>query len=351
MFLGRKQFVFYCLIFGVFIFLHNKKNKNDDAESLPEFKQPQNSIKFKRPSTPKSSIRFAGFDSSGEVQAVLKLKIGSGPNNLGVDTDNAVIGPGMIKKSESGFMVSDTFNNRILKLSKSGEQELEISFANSSLLQGFAENKRGDIWSVRREGSELYLDQFDFQGRKKNTAQIKTKVDEFKNYAGTFRTFFSNGDFYIANSQHVLRVNSSGESSEVPGIPMDTNKGIYISARQNAQKKFIVDLKSENNKIVKSFYAQGNYESLGNIFSDSKGQIHVEFEHTFESKSDETGETVVTQSSIVESYTDDGKFIKEEMIDKSSDAEIDQDLDIDTDGNLNHVTLRGSEFEIYERLI
>lgn len=45
---------------------------------------------------------------------VLKLKAGSGPNQLGVSDENTLIGPGMIKRSgSSSYLISDTFNNRI----------------------------------------------------------------------------------------------------------------------------------------------------------------------------------------------------------------------------------------------
>lgn len=88
---------------------------------------------------------------------------------------------------------------------------------------------------------------------KSGLLSFKLKLTSFKNYAGTFRSFFSNGDFYIAGSQRVLQINADGRTHEVPGIPLETQKGVFASARQDAQKRFVVDLKDAKSKNCKKF--------------------------------------------------------------------------------------------------
>ncbi|MEZ4814020.1 MAG: hypothetical protein R3A80_02290 [Bdellovibrionota bacterium] len=287
----------------------------------------------------------------GRQQLKFMLKAGTGLGELGISTTNGKIGPGLIKRIRNGYMIADTFNNRIIKLNDEGDIKQTLSFPKSSLIQGAAENSKGEVGVIRREYRKLKMDLFDESGNIIHTQPLNIKDEEILYNVGTFRTFYSNDELYINNGDKTLRVSENGETKEVPGIPMENSPGLYVATRMGPNERYIVDIKDDSYKAVKSFYAQGKYDSLKSVYTDKKNQIHVEFEQVIESFSLETQENVATKSTIIETYDQNGKFLQDNIIESNVDVEIDQNVDIDEEGNLNNLVFQGDSFKVYELII
>jgi len=287
----------------------------------------------------------------GKQQLKFILKAGTQAGELGIDSTHSRIGPGLLKRLRNGYLIADTFNNRILKLNEEGDIKQTLNFPSSSLIQGAAENSRGEISVITRLDKKLSLNRFDAAGNTLDTQPIDIKDEEFLFHVGTYRSFYNNDTLYINNGDKTLRIEEGGKSVTVPGIPLENSSGLYIASRKSTDERFIVDIKDENFKAVKSFYTQGSYDSLKGVYTDKKNQIHVQFEHVIESYSEETQKAISTKSSVIETYDASGKFLQENILESNDDVEIDQNLDIDDDGNLNNLVFQGDSFKVYELVI
>lgn len=287
----------------------------------------------------------------GKQQLKFILKAGTRVGELGIDSTLSKIGPGLLKRLRSGYLIADTFNNRILKLNEEGDIKQTLSFPSSTLIQGAAENSRGELSVITRKDKKLTLNHFDSHGNSLNTQNLDIRDEEFLFHVGTYRSFYTNDTLYIHNGDKTLRVDDKGQTAHVPGIPLENSPGLYVTSRKGANERFIVDIKDENFIAIKSFYAVGNHDSLKGVYTDKKNQIHVQFETVIESYSEETQKPVTTKSSVIETYDTSGKFIQENFIETNDEVEIDQNLDIDDEGNLNNLVFQGDSFKVYELLI
>jgi len=348
----------FCTLF--LMWRQNLKNTIQSSESETELSFPQTD--YPDDANPKSSDSSQKQIAGNSLQLIaftvplstlkFKGKVGTKDNQLGISFEERNIGPGGIKRTQSGaFLIADSNNHRVSKLKANGELEFAISFDPEHVVQGMAETPRGELKFVRRDDRKLFLDTFDPQGRFKETLQIDSSNEFFRDYVGTFKTTYTQGKLFISNSHGVMRVGEDGKTIAVPGTPMLDRDNIYLSTEQKSDKTFVIEMKNEEGKILNSFSAHGKYESLKSIQSDKKGRIHIEFEHNFESTDADSGETITTFGGIIETYDENGQLLDENIFEKSLDVEVDRDTDIDEEGNLSRIAIGTSAYEVHGWMI
>lgn len=352
--MSLRLFIFSAVLYCIAILMLDDSNVNSIESTNVDIENP-----YKSQVEDSNKLMLASNETDGnslppdmgKQQLKFILKAGTKIGELGIDSTNSRVGPGLIKRIRNGYLIADTFNNRIIKLNEEGDIKQTLNFPSSTLIQGAAENSSGELSVVTRLDKKLTLNRFDANGNSLDTQAISVTDEEFLFHVGTYRSFFNNDILYLNNGEKTLRVEENGKSVEVPGIPLENSDGLYVASRKDNKDRFIVDIKDENFRAVKSFYTHGNYDSLKGVYTDKKNQIHVQFEHIIESYSEETQKPVSTKSSIIETYDTSGKFIHENTFETNDDVEIDQNLDIDDEGNLNNLVFQGDGFRVYELLI
>jgi hypothetical protein len=270
---------------------------------------------------------------------VLNFSEGSENGQLGVLREGTPIGPGGLKTLSNGHLIADTFNDRIIKIDEEGTEEFRIEFSPSSLIQGLVETDQGEIWALKKLDAKLYLEIFSSQGRLIKSVPVETSDMLFQGYVGTFRSIFHDSKVYLSTSTRVLAVNRNGETELVPGIPNENSRNRFLSVANKKTGALFLQEKDEASKVLAEFEVSNPPETLKNIYSLSGDRILLEFE-AFDS--------VVGNNSqvLLRLYNSKGELLKEKTFDQSSDLEIDQSLDVRTDGLISHLSYQDAQFRL-----
>jgi len=333
-------------VFSIYVF--NDFNAQADT-ALTSVKSELNVAKSLKVDSKQKSVDFYSGVSEDSHPPTLRMKgqIGQQADDLGVSFEERFIGPGGMKQTrDGGYLLADTVNHRIVKKDKNSKNEFIIPLDSLHVPQGLSESPNGEIHVIRRSDRSLFQDIYDKNGRLLRTLAIESDDELLRDYVGHFQTIHSRGKLYIANSLTVIRVEEDGKTVEVPGIPLNGKADLYITSKMNEDSSFEILLKDANGDTKNSFKTQGQYQSLKALHSDQSGRIFVEFEHNYESKVDGSDDSVSTFAGVIESYSDDGKFLSSHSFEKSLAVEVDRDLDIDDDGKVTLLTIGETEYEI-----